>query len=225
MSGWRAVVFDLDDTLYPEREYVLSGFDAAATWVELVFGVPAAEARSELRGLFDAGVRGDTFDRWLVSRGLPRIHVTELVRAYREHHPRLAPFPEVPALLGRLSSRLPLGLVSDGYLDVQRAKLTALGLASYFKAIVFSDEMGRDAWKPSTRPFRRVLDILGVEPEDAVYVADNCSKDFIGARATGMATIWARHSNGDYALREPASTGHAADWTIASLRDLEALLQ
>ena len=61
------VLFDLDDTLYAERDYVFSGFEAVARWAEPRLGLPAKESSAELRRLFDCGVRGNTFNRWLES--------------------------------------------------------------------------------------------------------------------------------------------------------------
>ncbi len=76
----------------------------------------------------------------------------------------------------RLSMSYRLGLLSDGLLRVQRAKLEALGLEELFEVVVFSDELGRDAWKPSTRPFERMLELLQVPAPEAVYVGENSLK-------------------------------------------------
>jgi FMN phosphatase YigB (HAD superfamily) len=97
--------------------------------------------------------------------------------------------------------------VSDGHLAVQERKLAALGLAGYFDAIVWSDEWGRGAWNPSPRPFEVVLARLGVDAARAIYVADNVTKDFLGARRWGMATIWVRRPGGEYASRDPPHPG------------------
>lgn len=214
MPRFKAIIFDLDDTLYPERDYVLSGFKAVSNWGEERLGIPASQTFSFLSCAFAAGVRGDTFNRWLKSVGAPAALVPELIQAYRQHEPVLEPFPGVRDLLVQLGSRAALGLLSDGYLEVQRAKLAALALEPHFNAIVFSDELGRDAWKPSVRPFQVVLSRLGVAGNEAAYVADNPLKDFLGARSLGMATIWARHCAGDYASLRAPSPDHAADVTI-----------
>ena len=175
-----AVVFDLDDTLYPEHDYVLSGFQAVSRWSAENLGIDADTAFDELAEFHRAGVRGDTFDRWLHKHGLrAETWTLQLVDVYREHKPRLACFPEVPAVLAELRKSYSIGLVSDGYLEVQRRKLEGLGLFTSFDAIVFSDELGRDAWKPSTRPFREILRRLRVDAHQAVYVADNPLKDFL----------------------------------------------
>src|SRR5213592_4647719 len=86
----RAVVFDLDDTLYPESAYVRSGFRAVAEEAARRYGVSADEAYSELERLFEDGVRGNTFDRWLSARGIDG-DVADLMAAYRAHTPTIDP--------------------------------------------------------------------------------------------------------------------------------------
>jgi putative hydrolase of the HAD superfamily len=225
VSRWQAVVFDLDDTLYPERDYVRGGFRAVAAWAEPHLGVPRDQGFAELWRLFEEGVRGDTFDRWLAAHGLGAAGLTErLVQVYRDHEPGLAPFPGVRELLGALRGRCRLGLLTDGHLGVQQAKLAALRLAPAFDATIFSDEWGRAAWKPSTVPFAAVVRALGTEPAEVVYVADNPAKDFLGARRSGMSGIRLRHADGEYAQLEPATTEHAPDVTVSSLAALEQVL-
>ena len=222
MGRWRAVVFDLDDTLYPEHEYVRSGFRAVAEWVGREHGVHVDETYAELSALFERGIRGNTFDRWL-SRStlspLSRSLVPQLVHVYRTHAPTISPFPEIPALLSVLRGRYRLGLVSDGIDAVQRMKLQSLGLEDAFDAVVLSDALadGREAWKPSSRPFVAVATALRVAPCDAIYVADNPAKDFLGARSAGFGTIWCRHARGEYSALVPPTAGHAADEVCDSL--------
>lgn len=221
----QAIVFDLDDTLYPEHTFVLSGFRAVAAWTEERLGMPANQSFAELQNLFHEGVRGNTFDRWLESHGFnPNGLVPQMVRAYREHDPYIEPYPEVPALLQRLGQQYRLGLVSDGHLGVQQRKLAALNLRTYFDAVIFSDEWGRDAWKPSTKPFEVVLARLNLEGTEAVYVADNPSKDFLGARQLGMQTVRIRRPDGLYTHLEPPTPEHAPDAEIKTLEDLDLQL-
>jgi putative hydrolase of the HAD superfamily len=225
-SPWRAIVFDLDDTLYPEGDFVLSGFRAVAGWASRSLGIPSSQAFAELETLFLAGVRGNTFDRWLAGHGFsPEPHVGQLVRVYREHTPDLKPFPEAPSLLVSLHRQHRLGLVSDGYLAVQQRKLAALGLEHHFDAIVFSDTWGRKAWKPNPKPFREVLRMLEAEPQRAVYVGDNPAKDFLGARRVGMAAVRIQYPQGQYSRVDPLSPQHAPDVTLSSLAELEPILQ
>ena len=222
----RAVVFDLDDTLYPERAFVLSGFRVIAAWVEKHLGISAEVAFVELCQLFEAGIRGNTFDHWLESHGLKAEDWgKQMVQVYREHEPHIEPYPEVPEVLRRLRLHYRLGLVSDGFAEVQKRKLIALGLASCFDVIVFSDEWGREAWKPNSKPFEIALERLRITGPEAIYVADNPTKDFLGARRMGMWTVRVRRPDGLYSHLEPLSPEHAPDAEIETLSDLEAILQ
>jgi putative hydrolase of the HAD superfamily len=227
MPRWRAVVFDLDDTLYPERDYVMSGFRAVALWADVNLGISSDKGRQELRALLERGVRGDTFDRWLVTHNrFSKARVAQLVWTYREHEPLIKPYPEVPEVLRSLKSRYLLGLVSDGYLEVQRRKLEALRLAPWFDAIVFSDEWGRKAWKPSTQPFEAILQRLGNLPgRDVVYVGDNPAKDFLAARRAGLAAVQVRRRCAVHAHMAPATPDHRPHLVIRTLRALPQALE
>lgn len=225
MPPLRAIVFDLDDTLYPEHTYVMSGFHAVATWIEAQVGIAQDESFSRLQCLYHSGVRGDTFNQWLEGIGIaPTPWIPQLVKVYREHFPQITPYPEVMALLPELRQRFRVGLVSDGYLEVQQSKFRALGLDQYFDGVVFSDELGADAWKPSSRPFLLVLERLAVAGREAIYIADNPQKDFIGARKVGMRTVRIRRPDGVYAHLEPASPEFVPDIELTNLVDLATLL-
>lgn len=225
MPVLRAVVFDLDDTLYPERTYVLGGFRAAAVWADKYIGIPPDQGFTELSRLFDEGVRSNTFDCWLKNRRLgPGNWVEELVRVYREHEPQIVPYPGVLDLLRRLRQHFLLGLVTDGYLAVQQRKIASLGLTSCFDALVFSDELGHEAWKPSPQPFEVVLKKLRVTGHEAAYVADNPTKDFLGARQVGMWTIRICAPEGLYSHLEPPSPDYTPDTDIQDLNSLETVL-
>jgi putative hydrolase of the HAD superfamily len=223
-NKWKAIVFDLDDTLYPERDYVLSGFKAVAAWAEQRFGIPAVQGFAELRGYFEAGVRGHTFDQWLAAHQVDKSGVQEAVDIYRRHAPAIAPFPGVPEMLAHLRSHYALGLVSDGDLVTQQRKLSALGLRDMFDAVVFSDALGRDAWKPSTKPFEAVLKQLGSAPQQSMYVADNVLKDFAGARELAMFTVLVLHPGGEYAASEPPDDHYRPHATIGAVTELSQLL-
>jgi putative hydrolase of the HAD superfamily len=221
---WKAVVFDLDDTIFREADYVRSGFRAVADLLGRTHGLPAEDVHRRLVSMFEAGVRGNTFDLLLGELGVSDVDAARLIEEYRSHDPEIRPFPGVPELLHSLSGKVPLGLVSDGYLEVQRRKLAALGLGELFRAVVFTDELGREHWKPHPLPFRTVLERLGVEGEEAVYVADNPTKDFFGARSVGMFTVQCRHSGGDYCGLQAPSPLHAPDAVAETLADLFSLL-
>jgi putative hydrolase of the HAD superfamily len=115
-------------------------------------------------------------------------------------------------------------LISDGFALTQHRKLDALGLTEQFRALIISDELLGKARKPSPLPFQAALEELGVAPEKAVYVADNPTKDFVGARRAGLASVRVRRPQGLYSHLEPADRMHEPDLEVADLVDLERRL-
>jgi putative hydrolase of the HAD superfamily len=221
MPKLQAIVFDMDDTLYSEREFVLSGFRAVADRSSADLGITPERGYATLFELYSQGVRNDTFDRWLTIHDIARPELTaKFVEIYREHIPCITPFPETIELLKSLQGTYKIGLVSDGYLAVQQAKWTALGLAEFFDAVVFSDSLGRANWKPSTAPFELVLDKLGVEPEFSVYVGDNPRKDFLGARQLGMYAIQVKRIDAEYGNLEPPGLEYQPHLIVDSIADV-----
>lgn len=225
MQTLQAVLFDLDDTLYPEREFVLSGFRAVASWSERRFGIPADTSLPQLTRLYEDGIRFKTFDMWLAAHHSgTSVPIADLVRVYREHTPVLHPFPDTMRTLETLRGRYRLGLLTDGVRAVQEKKVAALGIARYFQTITYSDALGRDAWKPSPTPYRATLQALQVEPEAAVYVGDNPAKDFLGARRAGMRSIRIRRLQCEHTDAEYPSQDHVPDCSIVTLDELPAAL-
>lgn len=227
MTRLHAVIFDLDDTLYPERSYVLSGFHAVAKWVEHALAIPEEKTARELEVMYRQGIRGHTFRLWLEQRGVDEQRdelVLQMVAVYREHKPRLAPFNGIPELLSDVGQRCKLGLITDGYFSVQQRKWESLQCHDAFHAVVFSDTFGRQHWKPSHVPFKAALRTLQVGPELALYVGDNPAKDFIGARELGMKTIRFRSAGGEHASVEPESACYAPDTTVENVQCLRACL-
>ncbi|MCA9262217.1 MAG: HAD family hydrolase [Planctomycetales bacterium] len=225
MPNFRAIIFDLDDTLYAELDFVWSGFRAVARWLDVERGYSAEHTFAQLQSLF-AESRTRVFDRWCgtfaEADGPTSVG---LVRIYREHLPQIALAVDVQGMLRQSRSRYQLGLVTDGYWEVQRRKVDALGLTDALDAIVYSDEFGRDAWKPHTRPFEEVLDQLECPPEAAVYIGDNPLKDFLGARRAGMRSLRIRRHGQLHCQLEPASAEAAPDAEIHSFDELEQTLQ
>lgn len=220
------IVFDLDDTLYPERGYVLSGFMAVSRWVADQLDVDRERCYRELCELFDHRDRGRVFDDWIAARGSDRRSlVPEMIAVYRAHEPRIRPYPGVLPLLGRLRHTHRLALLSDGTAAVQRRKFARLGLDRLIEEALFTDDLGRASWKPSPAPFRSLLQRMGVRASDAVYVADNPAKDFLGPRRVGMRSVRVRFPEGLYRDLEPASARHAPDAQVESLDALERVLR
>jgi putative hydrolase of the HAD superfamily len=172
----KAVLVDLDDTLHEERRFFASGAAAVAARV----GRPEvlADALRERPGFLDRIPPPPHVD--------PQGWRAALLWTYRTHRPLLTPFPDVAPFLALCRARgLAVGVVTDGKATVQHAKVRALELD--LDLVVCTDDL--DAPKPSPLPFAAAAALLGVRPEDCAYLGDDPSKDFLGPKALGMATV------------------------------------
>jgi putative hydrolase of the HAD superfamily len=217
------LVFDLDDTLYPEASYARSGLRAAGEWAERELGL--AELGPALVALFDGGRRGDLFDAGLAAlgRSADKATVERLVEVYRTHAPELAPYEDAIWALVHYGAHVPLGLITDGYAHVQQSKVAALGIARRFRHIVYTDALGgRDFWKPSPAGFAAIERAVP-EASAFIYVGDNASKDFVAPNARGWRTIRIVRPTGEYRTSQAPAGGEPHD-TIPSLMRLPELL-
>ena len=217
------VVFDLDDTLYPESAYVLSALRAVGELGEDRMGLTGFAAA--LRRLFESGQRTHLFQAAIaeLNRPVPTAEDLEtLLAAYRQHRPeRLDWHPDALALVQALHVRHPLAIISDGYMPTQRLKAEALGVDRWFTPVVFTEELGREHWKPSTMAFESVMQAF--PGEQFVYIGDNLAKDFVAPRALGWNTVFIRRPDGIHRDALPPAHG-APRYEVSDLSAAAALL-
>jgi len=219
-----AVVFDLDDTLFLERDYVRSGYRAVA---ETLSDEPerAAEIAAWMWQRFCRGDSGGAFDAAgeHFGLGLSPEKIAQLVHAYRRHRPAIAPVAEAVAVLDALAGRVRLGLLSDGFLPAQQLKLDAIGLADRFEEVLFTESMGRECWKPSPAGFENLAARLTTPHAACAYVGDNPAKDFVAPNALGWLTVqWRRE--GQVHAAKAAPPGGRARHVVRSGEELLAVL-
>lgn len=186
------VVFDLDDTLYPERQFALCGFRACARWAEVELGLTELEA--DMTRLLDAGHLGKVFALVLEKRlsGAHRPqHVQSLIAAYRAAEVELRLFDDADWALRHYGAIGPLGLITDGTHAMQLKKVRALALEPRFQEIVYTDLLGQDRVfaKPHPRAFEMIEAALGTSNGRFVYVGDNPAKDFITPNQRGWISV------------------------------------
>ncbi len=213
------VVFDLDDTLYLERDYVESGLRAVGDWATDQLGI--AGMGVGMLEHFGAGARGHLFDDALAGAGIeptPAL-IARMIQVYRQHRPRIQLAEDAARYLACPPPRTGLALITDGYLDAQKRKIRALGLhASGIEIAVCTDRWGRENWKPSCRAFEHVQAFFGLPAGAFVYVADNPAKDFHAPKRLGWHSVQISRSG---RLHVAASAGsEPADRRIDSFDSL-----
>ena len=221
------VAFDLDDTLYDEVDYCKSGFAAVAGFLAKRPDAPDADSVFEaLWKQFTADNRNRTFNAALADLGIEyedRL-IEELVGVYRTHQPKLTLPDDSREVLELLSRRYTLSLLTDGFLPAQKLKVAALGIERYFKCIIYTEQLGRDCWKPSPAGFQKLMGELGIGPAELIYVADNATKDFIAPNKLGCETVQVVRAAGLH-KDPPADEAAAAKHVLQKLADLPVLLE
>ena len=186
----RAIVFDLDDTLYPMRRYSQSAFAAVASHLHRRCGLRPGRSIDILTRVLEADGRpGHEIDRLIETCGLPSSWLPELVMVSRNHEPAIRLSRGVHRVLDTLRASWRIGILTNGVPDVQARKIRALGLAPLVDAVVFATEHGTGVGKPEREPFDEISRRLGVDPARTVFVGDDEARDVAGAAAAGMRTI------------------------------------
>ena len=188
-----ALLIDLDDTLYDERTYVLSGFHAVAQ--ELAQRHPRLDAATLAAGMeaeLDAHGRGRIFDVVLQAAGLPASPalIGELVGVYRDHRPTISLWPGVADTLTALAKSYRLAIVTDGLALMQSRKIEALGVADLVDEVLLCWE--HEAPKPDPACYLEALRRMGAFPAQAVVIGDNPGHDMAAAAAVGCRSVRVR---------------------------------
>lgn len=239
----KAVLFDLDDTLYRERDFVNQAFWSVAGFLEKYLagkrkveikeniknisveeitknthiGESAEELLRQMIELMEKEGRGTIFNQ-LCKRYDVDVPVQELVKIYRETKPVLSLYPDAEAFLERLEKEhRKTGLITDGDIQVQHNKIQALRLDKRLDVVLASYDLGLK--KPDLGVYTHCLEKLECEPEEAVYIGDNPLKDFIGARKLGMKTVRIIRAEGLHMWRT-AENGYDADRTVHLLTEI-----
>ena len=172
------VVFDLDDTLYNELDYLKSAYQAIALFLE-----PGdwKHLYSKMFSLYRCKINVFEF-----VANTYNIKTSSLVEMYRNHHPEIQLFDGVLEVFDAIKSKHgKIAVITDGRSHTQRAKLKSLGILDYLDGIVISEEIGSE--KPSSENFKAIENLLS--GTTYYYIADNLKKDFIAPNALGWKSI------------------------------------
>lgn len=184
----KAVIFDIDGTLYPN-------------WKMFVFSIPFFLSRPRLVSKFGKirkeirktrpienfyRLQGELLGREL---GISAEEAETLIREelygrWQRIFSALRPFPEVKTVIEELRLRgIKLALLSDFPVY---PKLRLLGLEGYWEAEISTEDVGY--LKPNPEPFLAAAAAVEEESRDCLYVGNNYSYDVVGAKGVGMKT-------------------------------------
>lgn len=207
----KGVIFDLDDTLYSEKDYVSSGYKAIAKYL----GNKSYE--NKLWQYFLDGKQA--IDELLAEIGA-RDKIQECLDIYREHMPEIALYDGVLDMISGLRAKgIKVGIITDGRVNGQTNKLKALGLYEMVDDVIITDELGGVQFrKPCDIAFRIMQNRWRIPFEQLIYVGDNINKDFQAPKQLGMRWLYFDNQEGLY------SSFNAKSSFVSIRNELEAML-
>lgn len=210
-----AVVFDLDDTLFREIDFLHSAYRQIAADLSCRYPALVSSVEAE-RVLFEA--EGNAFDalrQWLPAEvAEDQLWMRDF---YRAHTPSISLMPGATTMLDALADAgYTLGIITDGRIVTQTNKILALGLHHWFRTsdIIISEALKAD--KLTDTPFRTLME-RHPEIERWIYVGDNPAKDILWPRRLGWTTVQLKATPLNI---HPQPPHPAPDLRIDSLADL-----
>jgi HAD superfamily hydrolase (TIGR01549 family) len=232
----RAVFFDLDNTLYDHRRaarealaelhrrYDVSSSGAGVDeFVRVFFDVNQRMWLKLATGEVDVRtLRARRFAELFARVGAPAPSDAEaLGQEYLDIYLAYSyPLAGAEETLAALEPLLPLGLLTNGFADIQRPKVARLGWEKYFKWVAVAEELG--VFKPDAAIYQKMCEMAGLPPGSILYVGDSPVEDVITGRNVGLRTVWVRREGPEVA-RWTAEAD--ADYEIADVREVVPLIK
>jgi len=211
-----SLVFDLDNTLLNIRAYNKHLYKIIARYLSKKYNINSLKISKHLLELWEKkGSRyPNLFDDLVKKFNINQQEVKIMVELYNNYKGKMKLYPDVKYVLKKLKSKkYKLGLITDGNLIRQRAKVHNTTLRSFFNVIIYTAEKNQP--KPNYQPYLEIIKRLDVRPIDSFYIGDDPDVDFEGSKKIGMQTI--RIKRGEFKVKK---SNQFIDYTIYKLKDI-----
>lgn len=189
----KAVIFDLDGTLL-DRDSSLKLFIKTQykKYIRELKHIPEKHYTERFIELDNKGYvwKDKVYQQLLQEFSISSLTWEQLLEDYiNSFQFSCIPFQNMEYVLKELKNRgIRLGIITNGFTKFQSLNLKSLGIHNYIDTILISEQEGIK--KPHSEIFLRVLEKLGVTPEESLYVGDHPENDVIGAQNVGMNAVW-----------------------------------
>lgn len=230
----KLILFDLDDTLYKELDFVYGGFKEVCNYIANKYNEDEKQLYKDTIDVLNKEGRGKIFNVICEKYNIQE-NISELVRRYREAQPKLTLYEDAEFILKYLKDNsgkdclhslsdkaeasYKIGIITDGKALVQWNKIRLLGLENMVDKIIVTDDYGLDFWKPNEFAYLEMLKYFDCKEEECVYIGDNPNKDFIGARKVGIKTIRVIRRIGDH-MNTFLDKKYEADFIVKNLCEI-----
>ncbi|RJP78926.1 MAG: HAD-IIIA family hydrolase [Candidatus Zixiibacteriota bacterium] len=219
-----ALLFDLDNTLVDFMKMKQQAVDAAVlSMIDSGLDVPPAEAKRRVWAIYEQeGIEfQEVFDHFLKDHyGVINFKMLAAgIIAYRRaREAAMVVYPHVRSTLIELMRRgYRLAVISDAPAKQAWLRLCALEIHHFFEAVITFEDTG--VRKPDPRPFKMVMQAMGIQPDQALMIGDWPERDMVGAKAVGLRTVFARYGDAFHV------THSGADRDIDDIQEILELLE
>lgn len=215
----KSVIFDLDYTIYDADQYFKGAFHDISSYLSLKYSIPKSDVDENLYHIWceKGSMHPFLFNDLLKSIKINESEVNHIVKIFNDYDGKITLYKDARLVLNQLSrAGFKLGILTDGDPERQKRKIERLGIASYFEIIVYAKNI---APKPSKFPYLEVLNKLGLNGSDVLYVGDNPLLDFEGAKNAQMITV--RILKGEFS-KYPRNKW--IDFEIKNLKEIEGIV-
>jgi len=221
----KAVLFDLDDTLWPVETVIMQAELTLHQWMDVhAPGITQHHTIESLRKRRQALVKTNPrfeYDLWALRHtmlsqvfheyGSDQSLADQAMAVFADARNKVQLYDEVIPVLNQLQTQVSLGSISNGFADLQ-----AIGLAPYFKVSLAAHSFG--CAKPDPRIFTAACAALNLLPQQVLFVGDDLALDVAAAQQVGMQGVWMNRRH-----LKPEDTRHQhvrPDATISNLHQI-----
>lgn len=219
----KIVVFDLDDTIYPELDYVKSGLKAVANFLEKKYDLMGFYKEST--EVIKSGKFNNKFEIALSHLGVKsnKKLIEEMIKCYDSHSPKIRLYKDFKSIIEFLDNKYTLSIITDGIPLTQKNKIKALNIESLFKVIIYTNSFGIEYQKPSQKSFVMIENIFNVNGKECIYIADNVKKDFLAPNKLGWISAQIKRKEGIYREEIPETENHKPQIIVNNLLDMKEI--
>ena len=219
----KALIFDLDDTLYYEKEYVLGAFKEVSYYLGNKFKKNEEKLYIRMKETLESSGRGKIFNIICEENNFNE-DIKQLVDIYRNSKSKLKLYDDSKEfLIWARKQGYKLGIITDGCSKVQWNKIKGLDIEGLVDKIIVTDDLGKEFWKPHEKSYLDVMKWFNINKNECMYIGDNPNKDFIGARKIGIKTVRIIRGKGDH-IKTFLERKYEADLNISNLLELKDIL-
>lgn len=223
----KALIFDLDDTLWPVAPVIQQAEATLHDWIAAQLPTLTTrysiEALREKRQVLQETEHRFSYDLWALRHTLLKQVFAEFdahpeladqaMQVFAEARNRVTFYADVMPALGILKQRFILGSISNGFADLE-----SIGLDGHFSVSLAAHTFG--CAKPDPRIFLAMLEKLQLKPAEVMHLGDDLRLDVVGAQQVGMLATWVNRKGVNL-----AETEHAHIKPDLIVRDMQELLR